>query len=63
VKGADFEARASSESYLKVTYYITGSLLLREIITVCTENQMKHINTPKFCGHNSECFNTKTGGT
>jgi len=36
-------------------------MLYREIITVCSDIQTKHINT--LCGENVELFDVKPGGT
>ena len=36
-------------------------MLYREIITVCSEIQTKHINT--MCGQNVELLNVKLAGT
>jgi len=36
-------------------------MLYREIITVCSDIQTKHINT--LCGQNVELFDVKPGGT
>jgi hypothetical protein len=35
-------------------------MLYREIIAVCSEIHIKHINT--LCGHNADLFNVKAGG-
>jgi len=36
-------------------------MLYREIIAVCSQIHMKHINT--LCGKNAELVNVKPGGT
>jgi hypothetical protein len=42
-----------------VTYFKV--ILLREIITVCSDNHIKHTNTPR--GQNAELLNVKASGT
>jgi hypothetical protein len=36
-------------------------MLYREIIAVCSETHLKHVNT--LCGQNTESVNVKAGGT
>jgi hypothetical protein len=36
-------------------------MLYREIIAVCSQNHIEHINT--LCGQNVELLNFKSGGT